>query len=433
MARLWLTFGLLTPLFAIFIVQQTSLAEKYWPWFLATHPDSPQASKQQPGSVGHGPSLAQELGQGDQRPLQAPKPPVMVHHASNVQGNLPEDAFVRRIVAVGDLHGDFGNARKVLEMSGVISKEGEWTGLVDFFVQTGDIIDRGDDTIKLFSYMDKLRDQALAAGGMVLSHLGNHEWMNVIGDWRYVYPSEIETFGSVEARGKMITAGRIGKSWAANYTTTSRLPLHPSLGPPNTDYDSSFSSPISHSALSFVHGGLAPTYSDLTPYPSKINEIASSLLRKLQTRKFPLVHPPNPYPGLPRSATKEENRLYGGDGPLWYRGWALDEDEGVEGGLCDRADAVMEKIGVRRLIVGHTPDFEKIVSRCGGKVIIIDTGISHAYGGVLSALSITYSLTPLLPTKDGEARWRERETVVAVYPDRQDLLADDVRVIAGDL
>ena len=40
---------------------------------------------------------------------------------------------------------------------------------------------RGDDTIKLFSYMDKLRGQAYAAGGTVLSHLGNHEWMNVIG------------------------------------------------------------------------------------------------------------------------------------------------------------------------------------------------------------------------------------------------------------
>jgi hypothetical protein len=176
--------------------------------------------------------------------------------------------------------------------------------------------------------------------------------------FRYVYPSEIETFGSVEARGKMITKGRIGRSWAANYTTTSRLPLHPSLGPPNTDYDSSFPSPISHSALSFVHGGLAPTYPDLTPYPSRINEISSSLLRKLQTRQFPPVHPPNPYPGLPKTATKEENRLYGGDGPLWYRGWALDQDEGVEGGLCDRADVVMEQIGVRRLIIGHTPDFE---------------------------------------------------------------------------
>ena len=29
--------------------------------------------------------------------------------------------------------------------------------------------------------MDKLRDQALAADGMILSHLGNHEWMNAIG------------------------------------------------------------------------------------------------------------------------------------------------------------------------------------------------------------------------------------------------------------
>lgn len=35
--------------------------------------------------------------------------------------------------------------------------------------------------------MDKLRDQAEAVGGTVLSHLGNHEWMNAIGDWRYVH------------------------------------------------------------------------------------------------------------------------------------------------------------------------------------------------------------------------------------------------------
>ena len=39
----------------------------------------------------------------------------------------------------------------------------------------------GDDTIKLFDWMEDLRVQAEAVGGRVLSHLGNHEWMNAIG------------------------------------------------------------------------------------------------------------------------------------------------------------------------------------------------------------------------------------------------------------
>ena len=47
-----------------------------------------------------------------------------------------------RIVAVGDLHGDIENAQKVLEMARVVDSNGRWSGEVDVFVQTGDIIDR---------------------------------------------------------------------------------------------------------------------------------------------------------------------------------------------------------------------------------------------------------------------------------------------------
>ena len=43
---------------------------------------------------------------------------------------------------MGDLHGDMGNARKVLRFSGVVDDKENWSGDVDFFVQTGDIIDR---------------------------------------------------------------------------------------------------------------------------------------------------------------------------------------------------------------------------------------------------------------------------------------------------
>ena len=60
---------------------------------------------------------------------------------AEVDGHV-EGQFERRIVAVGDLHGDYPNALKVLQMSNVVDAQGNWTGDVDIFVQTGDIIDR---------------------------------------------------------------------------------------------------------------------------------------------------------------------------------------------------------------------------------------------------------------------------------------------------
>ena len=300
---------------------------------------------------------------------------------------------------------------------------------------------------------------------------------------RYVYPTEIDTFGSVSARQKNIASGPIGRAWAHNYTTAGRLPLHPSLGPSNTDFPPSSSlsdserqrilgSPLSHAALSFVHGGLAPNYPHLQPYPSAINTIAASLLHKLQTQTpLPPPYPPNPYPGLP-GATWEEVKLYGSDGPLWFRGWALENEQQV----CKDVDGVLQQIGVRRMIMGHTPDFEvgcallrqsaecildnhlilinriqRIVSRCGGKIIIIDTGqplfhsptftptfthhpgISHAYAGVLSALSVEYSLTPVGSSEETEKQeWEEREIVKAIYEGKEEVLVNDERKVVGD-
>ncbi|KAJ3758991.1 Metallo-dependent phosphatase-like protein [Lentinula raphanica] len=340
--------------------------------------------------------------------------------------------FTRHIVAVGDLHGDLPNALRVLKFSNVINDEGNWSGKVDFFVQTGDIIDRGDDTIKLFELMEKLREQAPSTGGVVLSHLGNHEWMNAIGDWRYVYPSEIKTFGTVEARQRMISVGSIGSAWASNYTVASRLPLHPYLGSPNTPYPPVHleNGPLSHAALSFVHGGLSPTYEALAPFPNRINDLGTSLLRKLQRREQPPPHPPYPYPGLPASATTEEHELYDANGPLWYRGWALEPEEKV----CVDVEKVLNVTGTRRMIMGHTPDFHNIVSRCNGKIIIIDTGISHAYGGVLSALSIHYTFTPIVDPEHTGARqrWSEREVVSALYEGHQKVVADEQREVVGD-
>jgi hypothetical protein len=61
------------------------------------------------------------------------------------------------------------------------------------------------------------------------------------------------------------------------------------------------------------------------------------------------------------------------------------------------------------------------------------TGISHAYGGALSALSIHYTLTPIVVNDSGsQQRWIEKEVVSALYPDRQELLVTDEREVVGD-
>jgi hypothetical protein len=97
---------------------------------------------------------------------------------------------------------------------------------------------------------------------------------------------------------------------------------------------------------------------------------------------------------------------------------------------------------------GHTPNFEKIVDRCNASIIIIDTGISRAYGGVLSALEIVYTLHPIRqPKHDGHRqdpfvapavtsdepipgqRYVEREEVHAIYPNGRKLIAVEEQVI----
>lgn len=53
-------------------------------------------------------------------------------------------------------------------------------------VQVGDILDRGEDEIAILSLLRLLDEQAKANGGAVFQVNGNHETMNVEGDFRYV-------------------------------------------------------------------------------------------------------------------------------------------------------------------------------------------------------------------------------------------------------
>ena len=68
----------------------------------------------------------------------------------------------KRVVAIGDLHGDLAAARSALKAGGLIDDKDAWTGKDTVVVQTGDILDRGDDEQAILDLMFKLEGEAKA-------------------------------------------------------------------------------------------------------------------------------------------------------------------------------------------------------------------------------------------------------------------------------
>jgi hypothetical protein len=52
-------------------------------------------------------------------------------------------ATSQRIVAVGDIHGDFESFVSILYETGIINQQNQWIGGRTILVQTGDLLDRG--------------------------------------------------------------------------------------------------------------------------------------------------------------------------------------------------------------------------------------------------------------------------------------------------
>ena len=91
---------------------------------------------------------------------------------------LESPAPPARIVAIADVHGDLDAARAALRLGGAIDGEDRWIGGDLVVVQTGDILDRGDDEQAIMELFLRLGKEAEITGGAVHVLNGNHELMN---------------------------------------------------------------------------------------------------------------------------------------------------------------------------------------------------------------------------------------------------------------
>jgi hypothetical protein len=295
-----------------------------------------------------------------------------------------EFSGVERIVAVGDVHGDFAQFTTLLRQAGLIDEDNHWIGGQSHLVQSGDLLDRWPDSRKVVDLLRELEKQAPKAGGYVHALAGNHEAMNVYGDLRYVHPGEFAAFRTKRSEQLLETlyenhvrdlkkspppggppdiSGAYRRQW---------FELHPpgwvehrqafSLSGAYGKWVASRPIVVKIDDTLFLHGGISPKYVDWS-----IADINKRLA--LELNDFSLLR---------------EGILIDSEGPLWYRGLA----QNPEAQEAPHVDAVLASFGVRRIVIGHTPTNGAVVPRLSGRVIQIDVGLSAAHGGHMACLII---------------------------------------------
>jgi hypothetical protein len=324
-----------------------------------------------------------------------------------------------RIVAVGDLHGDYAVWLAIARAAGLIDARGHWAGGRATLVQMGDIVDREPDSLKIIRSLQQLQREAPRAGGRVIVLLGNHEAMNLLGDLRYTTAGEFAAFAdakSAQRREKIYEGNRarIEASYRAKDPKLSDAAIRQAwlavtpLGWVEHRLAWSPTGPLGRWAIAnpavakvgdtvFVHGGLSAEYAKLG-----IAEI---------NRRVAVA--------MAAADASPTGVLSDSIGPLWYRGLVTRDPKADPDGAAAAASrprppleeelaAVLAATGAKRIVVAHTPILSGISITHGGRLIRVDTGNSRHYGGQPSFLEIVGDrVTPhavARPPQQGGAR-----------------------------
>jgi hypothetical protein len=335
-----------------------------------------------------------------------------------------EDSWnkVERVVAVGDVHGDYAQFVTVLRDARLVDEKLAWSGGRAHLVQTGDRIDRGPDSRKVMDLLMRLEKEAKKASGAVHSLLGNHEAMNVLGDFRYVSAGEFAAFETPDSQRLLddlfARFVKDRKSQKKPPPTEAEIATWRQEHPRGyVEYRKGFSSKGSYGSwlvrqnsfirigdTLFLHGGLSPTYGDWS-----LGDINDRIRQELRDAD-------------PLAALMSRDP----DGPLWFRGLARGHAD-----LAGHLDEVLRRHGCKRMVVGHTPTEGLVLPRYGGRLVQIDVGLARFYGGPPAALVLedgaAFALHRghriALPEEDGAATLRYVREVAALEPDPRRLTA----------
>ncbi len=262
-----------------------------------------------------------------------------------------------RVVVFGDVHGDRSALESALRMANLVDDAGDWNGGMATLVQVGDVLDRGDDERAILDDLLTLKEQARIAGGEVIQLNGNHEMLNVEGDFQYVTDGSCAAFSDLTGLD-LEQAPLDGLSTACKKRGAAFLP-----GGPYAIELAKF--PVSYQSEDtlFVHAGVFPFHVEYGL--DRVNDEVSAWM--LGERA-----------SMPGPVRATSNSM------VWTR--TFGESPVPESG-CDQIEQVLDALGLARMVIGHTVQ-TGINADCDGLIWRIDTGMSAHYGGSPEALEI---------------------------------------------
>ncbi|WP_276089311.1 metallophosphoesterase [Pedobacter sp. JY14-1] len=246
-----------------------------------------------------------------------------------------------KLFALSDIEGNFDKFRMLLQNNKIIDADYNWIFDNGHLVFSGDMFDRGEQVTECLWLIYSLEEKAKAAGGQVHFVLGNHEIMNLQGDFRYVqgkYKHSAEVMGKslMQLYAKDTELGK----WLRTKNVAEKV-----------------------GDLLFAHGG----------FSSKINQSALSIadINKLARPYYDRNLGDGKFPDENTNLVMSESF-----GPFWYRGYYVDEN--MQDKVKPVVDSLLTKYNAKHIITGHTIIADKITALYDHK--IINTDVKHADG-----------------------------------------------------
>jgi len=304
-----------------------------------------------------------------------------------------------RLIAIGDVHGDYQAAEQALLLAGVIEVTDDvarWSGGCDVVVQTGDQLDRGPGEQKILDLFETLADEAWEAGGAFYSLLGNHETMNARMNFKDVRPEKAwADFQNVPYDEAELLDRLNYEDVRAlrDYLNSKRPPYLPT----NRGFDVQDQDLLRRAAALapggtyanllaehnvtmvvgdtlFVHGGIHQNHVDDYGL-EKINREVQAYMRGDNAN----------YPSY----------MGGSNGVVWSREYSGGTREPIDAQVCAHLEGVLAAVRAQQIVVGHTIQNGSsrgrprgINSVCGGKAWRIDTGMASYTDGEVWVLEI---------------------------------------------